>query len=92
MALCLKIVKSHVVSGHMPSGLAHIPPTQRAVAASQVDTLTSLLTQLHDPFEFRLEGGQGNGGTVIWLFLGTITFDGRTVWGGLLGAGTWGDF
>jgi hypothetical protein len=76
----------------MPSGLAHIPQTQRAKARTQLDDLTSLLSQLHDPFEFRLEGGQRNEGMVIWVFMGKLTLDKETVWTGLLGAGVWADF
>jgi hypothetical protein len=89
----MKIVKSQETSNHMPSNLARIPQKQRALAAHQLDDLTSLLGRLRDPFEFRLEGGRGNEGTVIWLFLGEITLTGsETVLTGLLGAGTWAEF
>ncbi|KAF8529418.1 hypothetical protein JB92DRAFT_660461 [Gautieria morchelliformis] len=87
-----KIVKSGEISNNMPSGLAQIPQTQRVTARPQLDELTSLLSRLHDPFEFRLQGGQGNEGMVIWVFLGKLTLDKETVWTGLLGAGIYADF
>lgn len=62
------------------------------MAASQLDDLMSLLSRLHDPFQFRLEGGEGNEGMVIWFLLGTITLEKKTAWAGLFGAGTWADF
>lgn len=76
----------------MPAGLANITQTQKGMVASQLDNLTSLLSQLHDPFQFRLEGGQGSEGTVLWFLVGTITLGTKTTWAGLLGAGTWADF
>lgn len=89
----MKIVKSQETTSHIPSNLARIPQTQRARAANQLDHLTSLFVRLSDPFEFRLEGGQRNEGTVVWLFLGEYTLaGGETVLMGLLGAGTWVDF
>jgi len=86
-----RIVRSKSSTDPLPSGLAQIPRERRSTAETSLDALTSHISRLEQRFEFRLEGGQGHGGNVIWVLLGKLTLGKEQAWAGLIGAGTWGE-